>query len=693
MGARRALVFAGLLVTLFLVRIGPAEAATITVTTTADETLANGQTSLREAFAIANGNGQNDVIQLQAGAHYVLDLCAAGPLTHSAVDALTVQGGAGTTLQNTCLESQTIVDTDGTAGLTINALEMTGFPSDDSDFIDGAAIRLEAGGALTLNGVDIHGFSSGGGSIVDGGDFGGSASISDSEIWGNEGTAVTLSFGSMTLTNSEIHDNSGNGIRLIDGTPLTITGSSVNGNGGDGATTTGQGHTEVTISDSELNFNGDLGVGCGACRSVHLTGTTVAGNGQAAGGSGGGGISVTWDIDSLDDAPVLGITNSTIAFNRATRPGGGVSVRFIEDSEPNATPPALNVSGSSISANLTEGALDIDGGGIYADTGNVTISNGSVVNANSAGPRGGATSAEGGGIWHRELANLNGTRTLSVTNSSVSGNEANATGGGIYAAHDGTVSVTGSTLNDNLAGGLSGGAIATAGTATTVTTSRVQGNDADVGGGIAHTSFSGLPVGSLTVARSTLSGNTASFGASGGGGIFVNVGGAGALANVRNSTVTGNTSANFGGGIMVMQTSRLTLNHATVVDNTGATGANVYVAAGDFRTRRAAIALPHGSGNCAFFSAPSVSEGFSWADDTTCNLGTNDVEAPGVDPQLAPLANNGGPTPTRKPSPSTPLDIVPAGSCTIGIDQRGVSRPLGPNCEAGAVEIDETASK
>ncbi len=126
--------------------------------------------------------------------------------------------------------------------------------------------------------------------------------------------------------------------------------------------------------------------------------------------------------------------------------------------------------------------------------------------------------------------------------------------------------------------------------------------------------WTGLPAGSLAVNQSTVSGNRSSFGASGGGGIFVNVGGVGALATVRNSTVTNNTSANYGGGIMVMQTSRLTLDHATVVDNTGSTGANVYVAAGTFRTRRAAIALANGSGdNCAFSSAPSVSEGYSWA--------------------------------------------------------------------------------
>ncbi|CAN5415601.1 hypothetical protein BH18ACT1_BH18ACT1_02550 [soil metagenome] len=499
---------------------------------------------------------------------------------------------------------------------------------------------------------------------------------------------MSLAFGSLSLSNSQVHDNTGRGVGLVDGTPLTVTGSSVSDNGETGVTTTGQGHTVVNVTSSDLNGNGDLGLGCGACASVSINGSNINGNGGAvAPSNGGGGVRATWDYDSPDDAPVLSITNSTIAFNRAVREGGGVHVNFIEDSEPTVTPGALNISGSNISANQTENELELDGGGVYAATGNVTVSNGSTINNNHAGPPGGATAAEGGGIWHRELAAVNGTRTLSITNSTVSGNEANDTGGGVFAAHNGTVSVTGSTMNDNLAGGISGGAMATFGTNTAVTTSKVQGNDADVGGGLAHTGFSGLPVGSLTVVRSTLSGNVASFGASGGGGMFVNVGGAGAQATVRNSTVTGNTSANFGGGIMVMQTSRLTLDHATVVDNTESTGANVYVAAGTFRTRRALIALATGSGaNCAFFSVPSANEGYSWADDTSCNLGGTDVEAPGVNPLLGVLANNGGPTPTRKPEGATPVDIVPSGSCTIGIDQRGTGRPQGSMCEAGAVE-------
>src|SRR5690606_26603740 len=60
---------------------------------------------------------------------------------------------------------------------------------------------------------------------------------------------------------------------------------------------------------------------------------------------------------------------------------------------------------------------------------------------------------------------------------------------------------------------------------------------------------------------------------------------------------------------------------------------------------------------------------------------------------LRPLADNGGPTLTMLPERGSPvIDVVPGGAsgCGSGVepDQRGVARPLGPGCDAGAVEVD-----
>ena len=57
------------------------------------------------------------------------------------------------------------------------------------------------------------------------------------------------------------------------------------------------------------------------------------------------------------------------------------------------------------------------------------------------------------------------------------------------------------------------------------------------------------------------------------------------------------------------------------------------------------------------------------------------------DPQLAPLANNGGPAPTMAIAASSPaVNHAVAATCP-SIDQRGVSRPQGSGCDAGAYEL------
>src|SRR5690606_18945172 len=69
----------------------------------------------------------------------------------------------------------------------------------------------------------------------------------------------------------------------------------------------------------------------------------------------------------------------------------------------------------------------------------------------------------------------------------------------------------------------------------------------------------------------------------------------------------------------------------------------------------------------------------------------------GVDPALAALADNGGPTPTRLPHPGSPaIDRIPPGTpllCdgTDPVDQRGVHRPQGDGCDVGAVEGQGTS--
>ena len=60
-----------------------------------------------------------------------------------------------------------------------------------------------------------------------------------------------------------------------------------------------------------------------------------------------------------------------------------------------------------------------------------------------------------------------------------------------------------------------------------------------------------------------------------------------------------------------------------------------------------------------------------------------------VDARLGPLGANGGPTEPVPLLPGSPaLDRTPAGTCPPpAVDQRGITRPQGPACDAGAYEL------
>jgi len=83
--------------------------------------------------------------------------------------------------------------------------------------------------------------------------------------------------------------------------------------------------------------------------------------------------------------------------------------------------------------------------------------------------------------------------------------------------------------------------------------------------------------------------------------------------------------------------------------------------------------------------------GYNRAPGTGCGLNrVGDVQ--GADPQLGPLAGNGGTTLTHLPGATSPaLDAIPNGTvglcdATVAVDQRGAVRPNGTACDIGSVE-------
>jgi len=306
---------------------------------------------------------------------------------------------------------------------------------------------------------------------------------------------------------------------------------------------------------------------------------------------------------------------------------------------------------------ITNGlAADGNGGGGILNHGGLTLSDSIVSNSLNVAGTGGGISCNGGG-------------TLTVTNSTVSGNSATsifgAAGGGIFSTDGVTVTVISSTINGNSAGCLGGG-IAAENAQLTVVNSTISDNstggigglcEGGSGGGIHFYNAGGGP---LTVTNSTISGNSASGNGGFGGGI--SYGGAGTLT-VTYSTISGNSASDSGGSI----------------DNAGqATIGHTVLNAGEF-------------GGTIFNGGTVTSLGYNLATDAGGGVLTGLGDQINTDPMVGPLQNNGGPTFTHALLPGSPA--INAGDPSFTpppfFDQRGpgFDRVVTGRIDIGSFEV------
>ena len=280
---------------------------------------------------------------------------------------------------------------------------------------------------------------------------------------------------------------------------------------------------------------------------------------------------------------------------------------------------------------------------------------GSSISANKAG---GGGSAGGGSA-----------ATLASNSGGNAGNpQPGGDGGAIY--NDGTLTVTGSTLSGNNSGAGGSGASGGAGNADPNGNSSASADGAP--GGAVFTE--GL--GTATLTNDTITGNVT--GAGGAGGTAAGAGGDGAgvfsqalAVDLSFLTVADNTAAGKVGGLDNGSIGVFNEADSIVASNT-ATGTGVV--------------LPS---NCSAFT-PTVH-----ITDAGNNLVSGDNSCPGTnaDPKLGALAGNGGPTATMALGAGSPaIGLVPLNNCPLTTDQRGVSRPqtssgLATHCDAGAYEL------
>jgi hypothetical protein len=212
---------------------------------------------------------------------------------------------------------------------------------------------------------------------------------------------------------------------------------------------------------------------------------------------------------------------------------------------------------------------------------------------------------------------------------------------------------------------------------------RVTGGHGSSGGGIANTG------GKLTLERSLIDGNRADDGG-GDGGALLNFNGG--TLTVRNSTIAANTAIK-GGALFTWsdngEKNTTEFEHVTVIGNRDGVFGGLHHDAehGDILRLRATVVAGNTRGteprNCA---APVETLGHNVSNTAECDLAA-ETDRQAVDVRYAEgLENAGGDTdvwPVAADSPA--VNLIP--SCT-GADQRGVSRPQGAGCDAGAYEHD-----
>jgi hypothetical protein len=395
------------------------------------------------------------------------------------------------------------------------------------------------------------------------------------------------------------------------------------------------GITGITLTDGEIDIYDALqivGPGAGSL--------SISGNDSSR----------IFDIDgTLYGPPALPVSISGVTLTEGSEPasdGGAIRSGYAD----------LTIADAVITGNNvgTGGTDDYSGGGIYAYDGFLTVNRSSFTDNH-------VTEYDGSG---GAIISIN-QNSVEISDSTVSGNTSEEFGGAISSISPGDLLIEDSTLSGNNAGlaGVGGALASQDSGSTTIRRSTISGNASNIGpgGGVFSVNES------LSIENSTISGNSTKYV---GGGVTSYVG----TVAATDSTIAGNNAtepSSVGGGVFLCDCSSATLSGSIVADNRADEGDDIYFSSGG----------PPLEASFSMVEAPV--EGGGTVDETVA--GSNKF---GQDPQLGPLAANGGPTRTRALAQTSPA--VDAGSAFgLGTDQRGESRPFDsfiPNSAAAGAD-------
>ena len=410
----------------------------------------------------------------------------------------------------------------------------------------------------------------------------------------------------------------------------------------------------------------------------------------------------------------INISNTVFANSTFTSNGNPASGSLIDYAHGSG----MNIYNSRFVNNANTNGIGI----IAVFNTDLTVKN-SVFSNNSAGGQ-----ASGVIYTYESPTSITGSQFISNT----------GTKGGVIYNDGGPITITGSQFTNNTSSSI-GGAILNASNALTVTNSSFTNNSGNQGGAI----FLSDGTTTANMFNDTFTNNKATGSSSYGGAFLVNAPNASTV--ISNSTLTGNTAAELGGGL-ALYNGNVTIVNSAVLSNTASTGGAFFVTSGNITVANSTVAYnastdslsPGGvlqtngtntvnfinstisnntavggvgsvllisSGNTTTFTntitannganqVPCTYRGTTIVDggNNIQNNSSNNCVGTAIDPKLGPLQNNGGPTLSEALLAGSPA--INSGNNTVcqttpinKIDQRGASRLQGSACDIGAYEV------
>lgn len=325
-----------------------------------------------------------------------------------------------------------------------------------------------------------------------------------------------------------------------------------------------------------------------------------------------------------------------------------------------------------------QGAPGGNGGGIYNTSQGVLRLDSSTLTGNRAG-RGGNGGAGGNG---GNGANAGATGGNGGHGGGAGGGGAGGSGGGLFSR--GSVTIVSSTFHDNVPGvGGNGGAGGRGGNGGGATDPGDGGNGGGGGGGAGHGGgWNILSASSLRIDNSTLTISSGVAAGSGGGG-----GGGGTRGSGIGSARNGSSGEGGAGGL-----EDIGRNGGVGSPHSGQKGSDATLGIGT-GTGLVNVAQVTGTASVAnsifdnkVFGA-FVSGGSNLVGDVGSSTGFHLFDYRNVAPQLGPLQDNGGSTPTRAPLPGSPALNAANNPLALALDQRGFPRVFGHALDVGAFEV------